>query len=226
MHVVEAPGIGLLLPDRVRGSAGVGRVPGVLGQLAHAAAEAVLAARAGPAGIFPLGLRGQPIPIGVEVAHPRVLVVAGFEPLGQRPVVAVEGRIGPVDLLQRMAGPFEVRRVGDLMLPEFFLHDLVAIHPEGLKVHLMRRLLVSRARVAAHLERPAWDKHHLDAALGRDDHGGRRECSLLIAATARQDQEYGQKTHTHHYRVGEPFDHHSVSLGRAYIMPVILFLSS
>ena len=87
---------------------------------------------------------GSRYPVASKLHVPRLFVVARLQALGQRPLVAVEGRIGPVDLLQRLACPFEVRRIGDLVLLEFLLHDLVAVHPEGTELHLVHGLLIGR----------------------------------------------------------------------------------
>src|SRR5205807_1225654 len=70
MHVVEAPGIGLLLADRVRLESGVPSEPGVLNQVLVVVAEAELALCAGPAAVFPLGFRGQGVLLALFLAEP------------------------------------------------------------------------------------------------------------------------------------------------------------
>ena len=60
MHVVQPPGVRLLLAYRVRLALRVVVVPRVLAQPSLVVAEAVLRRASRPAGIFPLRLGGQP----------------------------------------------------------------------------------------------------------------------------------------------------------------------
>src|SRR5690348_1378608 len=63
VHVVETPGIGQLLPDRVGSATAIDVIPGIVGQIGIAGIIGVAEAGrgAGAAGILPFGFGGQPI---------------------------------------------------------------------------------------------------------------------------------------------------------------------
>ncbi len=193
VHVEETPGIRLLLADRMRRFRGILRRPGIIAKHARIVAEAVLARSACPAGVFPLRFSGQAIAIGVEVALPRLLVVARLEALRHRPVVAIEGRIGPVDLLQRLVGAFEVGWVGKLVFTELILDHLMPVHPEGIDPYAVHGGLVVLPLLAAHLEPSFRDDHHLDTALGRSQFGFLGDLLFPLATQDGQDGCHDQK---------------------------------
>src|SRR5581483_9109069 len=58
VHVEQAPGVGLLLADRMRLLGGIIDKPGIVAQLSGLAAEGVVRIRSSPASIFPFRLRG------------------------------------------------------------------------------------------------------------------------------------------------------------------------
>src|SRR5262249_35065022 len=61
MHVIEAPGIRLLLPHRMGLLPGVAVMPGMPPQIAGVVTKAVGCARPGPRRILPLGFCGQTV---------------------------------------------------------------------------------------------------------------------------------------------------------------------
>src|SRR6202022_4554755 len=98
VHVVEAPGIGLLLTYRMGLLVRVVREPTIFTELARVAAERVIRVGAGSTGVFPLCLRRQPVAVGLKVARRRVLVITRRQPLGFGASVAIEGGLDPSDL--------------------------------------------------------------------------------------------------------------------------------
>src|SRR5207249_2618269 len=60
VHVVETPGIRSFLADGRVVALGVARKPGVVAEQRRVVAERIRRGRAGPAGVFPLGLGRQP----------------------------------------------------------------------------------------------------------------------------------------------------------------------
>lgn len=95
VHVVEPPGVGFLLPDRVCGVAAVVRVPSIVAQLPPVVAETVSGCGSGPAGVFPLCLGRQP----------ELLVRPGRDPFAEYL------DLGPTDLFYRVRLAFEFARV-------------------------------------------------------------------------------------------------------------------
>ncbi len=59
MHVIQPPGIGLLLPHRVRRVASIPLVPDIGAQLLCLIAKTLRRRTPGPCGVFPLRLGGQ-----------------------------------------------------------------------------------------------------------------------------------------------------------------------
>ncbi len=56
VHIVQAPGIGLLQTNRMGASLAVSTLPGVVAELLFVVEKAIPRLGPGPAGIFPLGL--------------------------------------------------------------------------------------------------------------------------------------------------------------------------
>ena len=123
-------------------------------ELGHVA-EAVQPARAGTGGVLPLGLGGQPIAVGGEVAGPARLglVIARREFLHQRAFVAVELGFAPAHTLDRLAAVIlPAGRVRQLRLDEQVMSDLELIHQECAQSHLVARTFVGLVLFGAHLE--------------------------------------------------------------------------
>ena len=59
VHIIQPPGVRLLLAHRMRLAVRVARIPGVLAKPSLIVAEAILRRASGPTGIFPLGFAGQ-----------------------------------------------------------------------------------------------------------------------------------------------------------------------
>src|SRR5207245_457002 len=78
VHVIQAPGVRLLLANLVRQVLGVLVVPGIVVQLGRIVAEEVGSGRAGPARIFPLGLGREAV---------------GFAGLDREPAAILHGRM-------------------------------------------------------------------------------------------------------------------------------------
>src|SRR5262245_64838727 len=76
VHVVQAPGVGLLLADLLGRPLGVALEPGVLSQLARIVAEVIGRRRAGPAGPLPLGLGRQTIDLARLLRQPTAILHA------------------------------------------------------------------------------------------------------------------------------------------------------
>ena len=96
VHVIEPPGVGLLLANRVRCIPRVGFVPGIITQLRFLVAKAILRRRPGPTGIFPLGLAGQhelaSLPSGLRIQLAQ-------KNLAMLPTDQSHGVLGPLDWL-------------------------------------------------------------------------------------------------------------------------------
>src|SRR5262249_49525732 len=99
VHVVQAKGVRLLLPDRVRLTARVGRIPCILAQCVLVIAEGKPRRGPRPAGIFPLRLGGETIAVaasdGDRIALDAIVRFPDF-PLAQ--LVAEPDCVQPGDL--------------------------------------------------------------------------------------------------------------------------------
>ena len=111
VHVIQAPCIGLTRPHRLRAAGAILFEPRVLAKQAGTVAERILRPAAGAAGVFPLGLRGQSIPAGRNVASPRRGIIAGRQAFQPGTGVAVFGRVFPPDLLDGTLRVFPSRRI-------------------------------------------------------------------------------------------------------------------
>src|SRR5262249_1708910 len=78
VHIIKAPGIGLLLADLLIFEIAVLLVPGVIAQLLVVFAEEVGSGCAGAAGVFPFGFRGQAIKFTGLGAEPLAIFVRGM----------------------------------------------------------------------------------------------------------------------------------------------------
>src|SRR6516162_6480728 len=76
VHIVKAPGIGLLFADGMSFLVGIVSEPSEFNQLARIAPKRVIRVGSGATCIFPLGLGRQSIAVGLKIARGRVLVVA------------------------------------------------------------------------------------------------------------------------------------------------------
>ncbi len=207
VHVVQAPGIGLLLADLL-GLLGVVDVPGVLAELLGVVAPGVGGLGAGAAGVFPLGLGGQAIDLAGLLGEPAAVFHRGVVgDADDRLAVAAEaeglvgvgrGRAGDgVGLLLGLGLPGEVDLLPGLLLQVeregeqvvFLPGDLALAHPERGDLDGVLRALVLAAlllaRRAAHGEGAAGDRQHLELHVGPRDrldirrHRGRLGGGLL-----------------------------------------------
>src|SRR5207302_789 len=96
VHVEEVPAVGRFLTYRLGLALRMRLEPGVVRQLGFAIAETILAGSAGAAGIFPFGLGGQPIAVGLEVALPGFQIVARCQAIQLGALVAEADGIGPL----------------------------------------------------------------------------------------------------------------------------------
>ncbi len=208
MHVVETPGIRLLLADRLR-LLGVLDEPGVFAEGREIVAEGVGGRGPGAAGVLPFGLGRQAIGLArlgrepAAVFHRRVVRDADDRlPLAPEP----EGLVGvgggrPGDGVGRLCSlrllgevhplvllPPQIHRKGELVV--LVPGHLVHAHPEGGDLDLVLRSFVLRPLLlrwrAAHYELAAWDGKHLELQVGAGDrleiglHLRRTECPRFI----------------------------------------------
>jgi integrase len=178
-HVVQAPAVGSFLADRVGLLVGVVGEPGVLAQLADVIAPIKRGSAAGPAGVFPLGLGGQPVRLaGLErqpaaVFHRRMMADAdhGIALVAEPPVFVDVRRGGPGDGVGVALGGrgrrfSSVRGKRLAVQVEFVPGDLGLAHPEGAQADGVLRPFVGAAALfavgAAHHERAGRDRHHVE----------------------------------------------------------------
>ena len=170
IEVANPEAVRLLLPCRMRLLVGVLGHPGVLPQLVGAA-KVVRALGSGAAGIFPFRFGRQAVAVRRVIAIPvnGLFVVAGFQALEQRALVAIALGIAPAHPLHRFLGAIlPMGRVGQLGLGKLLVRHLKLVHEKRAQLDLMRRRLVSVAAVAAHDELTPRQIDHLHAGLRCD----------------------------------------------------------
>src|SRR5262245_3297379 len=187
VHVVEAPGVGLLRPDRMGRAGGVVGTPGVGGQRLDVLAAAPARLAAGAAGVLPFGLgrqtvaRPAPYRDGVALAYlvvrrqavPLAETVAEAHRLDPRYRLDRPGaRVGALDLFLVAAPLGEGAGVGAHHLLELLLRDLGLAQAEGAgdgdgvpRPFVLRGVPVGVGR--AHLELASGHQHHVDDRRGR-----------------------------------------------------------